>query len=158
MADERPKRRPTGRRRLDSGSAYQAMDDSGGLLSREALTHTEEIPLPVETVEEAPVAADKEDRLVRVMLGLAIAIAIWTVAFLYSQPSAAPAPRPVSKAPPVQQAAPAPAPSQAQTPSGNALDEIDGVRVKASISSGLYEEGQPQATGTAPAMDTPPTM
>ena len=54
MSDERPKRRPAGRRRLDSGSVYQAVDDSGGLLSREALTHTEEIPLPVPTVEAPP--------------------------------------------------------------------------------------------------------
>jgi len=156
MGDERSKRRPAGRRRLDSGSAYQAVEDSGGFLSREALTHTEEIPLPVETVEEAPVEDGKEDRLVRVLIGLAAAIAIWTTVFLYSQPSAPPAP--AAKAPSPQVAAPAPTPVSSAAPARNAQDEIDGVRVKASISNGLYDEAQAPSSGSAPAMDTPPNM
>ena len=156
MADERPKRRPAGRRRLDSGSAYQAVDDSGGFLSREALTHTEEIEIPVDVVDETPGETEKEDRLVRVMVGLAVAVAIWTAVFLYSQPSGSPVSAPAPVAPPPQVAAPAA--TAAAPPPRAAPNEIDGVRVKTSISSGLYEEGQAPAAGNAPAMDTPPNM
>jgi len=150
MSDERPKRRPAGRRRLDSGSAYQIVDDSAGFLSREALTHTEEVPLPAEPVEPPPEETGKEDRLVRILMGLAIAIALWTTAFLYSQPPPA--------APVAPSVAPVVAPTQPTAPARNGFEEIDGVRVKASISNGLYEDAAPAPTGTAPAMDTPPTM
>jgi hypothetical protein len=119
-------------------------------LSREALTHTEEIALPVEPVEPPPEETGKEDRLVRILMGLAIAIALWTTAFLYSQPPPA--------APAAPSAVPVAAPTQATAPVRNGFEEIDGVRVKASISNGLYEEGATAPTGTAPAMDTPPTM
>lgn len=156
MADERPKRRPAGRRRLDSGSAYRAVEDSGGLLSREALTHTEEVPLPVEPLPEAEPTTDKEDRLVRVLVGLAAAILIWTSVYLYSQPSAPP-PQP-PRAAPAQVVAPQPAVAPTSAPPQQPMNEIDGVRVKASISSGVYEDGQAPPTGPAPAMDTPPNM
>ena len=156
MAEQTPKRRPAGRRRLDSGSVVHLQEDSSGLLSREALTQTEEVPIPPPQAEAAASSATGEDRLVRMLLGLAVAIAAGTTVYVYLQ-------RLIVAEPlvePPKAAAQAPKPAVASPPSVATRDPdaIDGVRVKARMSSGVYDEGVAGDPPPAPPMDQPPTM